>query len=37
MQNNNAYNQAPQGGMQQNVQPEHKIPEIDIDSDEIPF
>ncbi|MCK5111424.1 MAG: single-stranded DNA-binding protein [Arcobacteraceae bacterium] len=32
------YNQ-PQGGMQQNapVQPEHKIPEIDIDTDEIPF
>jgi len=33
----NNYNQAPQGGMQQNVQPEHKIPEIDIDNDEIPF
>ncbi len=31
------YNQ-PQGGMQQNApQPEHKIPEIDIDTDEIPF
>lgn len=33
----NNYNQAPQGGMQQNVQAEHKVPEIDIDSDEIPF
>ena len=33
----NNYNQAPQGGMQQNAQPEHKIPEIDIDNDEIPF
>ena len=38
-----AYNQAPQynqpngGTQQQNAQPEHKIPEIDIDSDEIPF
>ena len=32
------YNQ-PQGGMQQNApaQQEHKIPEIDIDTDEIPF
>ncbi len=34
------YNQ-PQGGIQQNApaqqQPEHKIPEIDIDMDEIPF
>jgi len=29
----NSYNQPPQ----QNVQAEHKIPEIDIDSDEIPF
>ena len=36
-QQQNNYNQAPQGGMQQNVQPERKIPEIDIDSDEIPF
>ncbi len=33
----NNYNQVPQGGMQQNAQPEHKIPEIDIDNDEIPF
>ena len=37
-----AYNQAPQynqqnGGMQQNVQHGHQIPEIDIDNDEIPF
>jgi single-strand DNA-binding protein len=31
----NSYNQPPQP--QQNVQAEHKIPEIDIDSDEIPF
>ena len=36
----NNYNQAPQSGIQQNApaqQPEHKIPEIDIDNDEIPF
>jgi len=33
------YNNQPQGGMQQNapMQQEHKIPEIDIDTDEIPF
>ena len=36
------YNQAPQynqpnGGMQQAPAQEHKIPEIDIDNDEIPF
>ena len=33
----NNYNQAPQGGMQQAPAQEHKIPEIDIDNDEIPF
>jgi single-strand DNA-binding protein len=34
-----SYNQAPQGGYQQAPvqQQEHKIPEIDIDTDEIPF
>ncbi len=38
----NNYNQTPQynqqnGGMQQPAAQEHKIPEIDIDNDEIPF
>lgn len=36
-QQQNSYSQ-PQGGMQAPVQPQgHKIPEIDIDEDEIPF